>query len=58
MKKSLNDNDKALRARVRLFGNLLGEVLKEQTGDHVFDTVETLRRGFIKLRTRSRLRYR
>jgi len=51
MKKSLNDNDKALRARVRLFGNLLGEVLKEQTGDHVFDTVETLRRGFIKLRT-------
>ncbi|ACX95834.1 phosphoenolpyruvate carboxylase [Halothiobacillus neapolitanus] len=50
MKKNSKDNDKALRARVRLFGNLLGEVLKEQTGDHVFDTVETLRRGFIKLR--------
>ncbi|MBD3817258.1 MAG: phosphoenolpyruvate carboxylase, partial [Halothiobacillus sp.] len=50
MKKNSKDNDIALRARVRLFGNLLGEVLKEQTGDHVFDTVETLRRGFIKLR--------
>lgn len=50
MKKIAKDNDKALRARVRLFGNLLGEVLKEQTGAHVFDTVETLRRGFIKLR--------
>lgn len=46
------DKDKALRARVRLFGNLLGEVLKEQTGERVFDTVETLRRGFIRLRQR------
>ncbi len=44
------DKDKALRARVRLFGNLLGEVLKEQTGQQAFDTIETLRRGFIRLR--------
>jgi len=44
------DKDKALRARVRLFGNLLGEVLQEQTGEQAFDTVETLRRGFIRLR--------
>ncbi|WP_407276425.1 phosphoenolpyruvate carboxylase [Halothiobacillus sp. DCM-1] len=50
MKKIHKSDDKALRARVRLFGNLLGEVLKEQTGEHVFDTVETLRRGFIRLR--------
>ena len=45
-----DDKDKALRARVRLFGNLLGEVLREQTGETVFDTVETLRKGFINLR--------
>ncbi|HER19767.1 MAG TPA: phosphoenolpyruvate carboxylase, partial [Chromatiales bacterium] len=44
------DKDKALRARVRLFGNLLGEVLREQAGETVFDTVESLRRGFIHLR--------
>jgi len=44
------DKDKALRARVRLFGNLLGEVLREQAGEAVFDTVESLRRGFIRLR--------
>lgn len=44
------DKDKALRARVRLFGNLLGEVLKEQAGQAVFDTVESLRKGFIQLR--------
>lgn len=50
MKKQAKNNDKILRARVRLFGNLLGEVLKEQTGEHIFDTVETLRRGFIRLR--------
>lgn len=50
MKKIPKDTDKTLRARVRLFGNLLGEVLREQTSEHVFDTVETLRRGFIRLR--------
>ncbi|MHB1228723.1 MAG: phosphoenolpyruvate carboxylase, partial [Halothiobacillus sp.] len=50
MKENSKDTDKTLRARVRLFGNLLGEVLKEQTSEHVFDTVETLRRGFIRLR--------
>ncbi|MDZ7750423.1 MAG: phosphoenolpyruvate carboxylase [Gammaproteobacteria bacterium] len=44
--------DKELRARVRLFGNLLGEVLAEQTGDHVLKAVETLRRGYIRLRIR------
>ncbi|MFW6021469.1 MAG: phosphoenolpyruvate carboxylase [Guyparkeria sp.] len=44
------DKDKALRARVRLFGNLLGEVLREQAGESVFDIVESLRRGFIRLR--------
>ncbi len=41
--------DKALRSRVKLFGNLLGEVLRSQQGGRVLRAVETLRRGFIKL---------
>ncbi|MGC9456396.1 MAG: phosphoenolpyruvate carboxylase [Halothiobacillaceae bacterium] len=45
-----SDKDKALRSRVRLLGNLLGEVLREQSGEEVLETVETLRRGFIRLR--------
>jgi phosphoenolpyruvate carboxylase len=43
--------DKALRSRVRLFGNLLGEVLREQAGIGVLSAVETLRKGYLKLRT-------
>lgn len=41
--------DKALRSRVKLFGNLLGEVLRAQEGGGVLRAVETLRRGFIRL---------
>ncbi|MGD8616482.1 MAG: phosphoenolpyruvate carboxylase, partial [Gammaproteobacteria bacterium] len=44
--------DKELRARVRLFGNLLGEVLAEQAGQDVLETVETLRTGYIRLRSK------
>jgi phosphoenolpyruvate carboxylase len=44
--------DKELRARVRLFGNLLGQVLASQAGPKVLASVETLRRGYIRLRTR------
>ena len=53
--------DSELRNRVRLFGNLLGEVLHEQAGKDVLSAVETLRRGYIRLRklensnTRARL---
>ena len=43
-------DDKALRSRVRLFGNLLGDILREEAGKDVFAVVETLRRGFIRLR--------
>jgi phosphoenolpyruvate carboxylase len=43
-------NDKLLRSRVRLFGNLLGEVLREQAGAEIFTAVETLRKGYIRLR--------
>jgi len=42
--------DKELRSRVRLFGNLLGEVLATQAGPSVLASVETLRKGYIRLR--------
>ena len=45
-------SDKTLRARVKLFGNLLGEVLHDQEGRKVLDAVETLRKGYIGLRKR------
>ncbi len=43
-------NDKKLRARVKLFGNLLGNVIKKLAGVHVYDAVEKLRKGYISLR--------
>ena len=42
--------DKRLRSHVRLLGNLLGQVIREQNGDALFQTIEILRKGFIKLR--------
>ncbi len=42
--------DKELRARVRLFGDLLGNVLSDQESGLVLSAVETLRKGFIRLR--------
>ncbi len=41
--------DKQLRARVKLFGNLLGNVLLSHAGAKVYDAVEKLRTGFIEL---------
>ena len=41
--------DKQLRARVKLFGNLLGNVLLSQAGVRVYNSVEKLRLGFIAL---------
>lgn len=43
-------SDKQLRSRVKLFGNLLGEVIREHEGPRVLKAVETLRKGFIRLR--------
>jgi len=54
-------SDKQLRARVKLLGKLLGNVLRAQAGGHVLVAVETLRKGYISLqqeespRRRSRL---
>ena len=42
--------DKQLRARVKLFGHLLGNVLLTQAGAKVYDAVEKLRTGFLGLR--------
>lgn len=41
--------DDHLRAQVKLLGTLLGQVLLQFAGEDVFDTVETLRRGFAEL---------
>ncbi|MBT8439079.1 MAG: phosphoenolpyruvate carboxylase, partial [Gammaproteobacteria bacterium] len=41
--------DKQLRSRVKLFGNLLGNVLLSNAGANVYDAVEKLRVGFIEL---------
>jgi len=43
-------SDKQLRARVKLFGHLLGNVLLSQAGAKVYGAVEKLRTGFLGLR--------
>lgn len=42
-------NDKDLRARVKLFGTLLGDVLRKLAGQDIYDAVEKLRTGYISL---------
>ncbi|MGB2869607.1 MAG: phosphoenolpyruvate carboxylase [Bacteroidota bacterium] len=46
------DKQKPLRNNVRMLGNLLGEVLLEQEGRSVFETVETIRKATKSLRAR------
>ena len=46
----IETGDKALRARVKLLGTLLGNILQEQEGRDVLAAVETLRKGYINLR--------
>jgi phosphoenolpyruvate carboxylase len=41
--------DKQLRARVKLLGSLLGEIIETQVGKPILDAVETLRTGYIQL---------
>ncbi|MDT7041739.1 phosphoenolpyruvate carboxylase [Candidatus Nitronereus thalassa] len=45
-------SDKALRARVKLFGHILGETLRDHADHQVFATVEALRKGYIHLQTK------
>jgi len=42
--------DKTLRSRVKLLGMLLGDVVRTQEGQEVFDAVETLRAGYVEIR--------
>ena len=49
-------SDKQLRARVKLLGQLLGNVLRAQAGGHVYAAVETLRRGYISLQDENNAR--
>ncbi len=44
------EDDKELRSRVKLLGNLLGDVLHAQESPDVLAAVEDLRKGFIELR--------
>ncbi|GAB3670189.1 phosphoenolpyruvate carboxylase [Salinisphaera aquimarina] len=46
----LRQQDDELRSQVRSAGALLGDVLRSQARADVFDTVETLRQGYIGLR--------
>ena len=46
----ISANDNQLRSRVRLFGSLLGEILRSQAGEKVYAAVEILRKGYIRLR--------
>ena len=47
----LNESyDKSLRSLVKLLGTLVGDVLRREEGDDVFQVVETLRKGYISLR--------
>lgn len=50
--------DKDLRARVKLFGTLLGDVIRTQAGEHIFNAVETLRKGYIRYSKRDQPRLR
>jgi len=43
-------NDKLLRARVKLLGKILGNIVREHAGQDVLDNVERLRKGYLKLR--------
>ena len=43
-------NDKKLRTRVKLLGNVLGNILRSQAGGRVYVAVEALRKGYVSLR--------
>lgn len=58
MKKTTQPRDQVLRGRVKLLGTLLGNVLKAQAGEAVFEAVEALRTGFIGLRKKESSRKR
>jgi len=42
-------DDKLLRSRVKLLGQILGKIIKNHAGEEVYETVEKLRKGYIAL---------
>ncbi|WP_250519158.1 phosphoenolpyruvate carboxylase [Caballeronia sp. ATUFL_M1_KS5A] len=46
----VSDKDRPLFEDIRYLGRLLGDVLREQEGDAVFDVVETIRKTAVKFR--------
>jgi len=42
-------DDKLLRSRVKLLGQILGKTIRTHAGESVYEAVETLRKGYIKL---------
>src|SRR5450830_638359 len=51
--KSTIDKDAPLKEDIRLLGRLLGDVLREQEGDAVFEVVENIRQTAVRLRRTS-----
>src|SRR5450830_1504336 len=47
------DKDAPLKEDIRLLGRLLGEVLRDQEGDTVFEVVETIRQTAVRFRRES-----
>lgn len=47
------DKDAPLKEDIRLLGRLLGEVLRDQEGDAVFEVVETIRQTAVRFRRES-----
>ncbi|HEY4317950.1 MAG TPA: phosphoenolpyruvate carboxylase [Herbaspirillum sp.] len=45
-----NDKDAPLKEDIRLLGRLLGDVLREQEGDTVYNVVETIRQTAVRFR--------
>jgi phosphoenolpyruvate carboxylase len=45
-----SDKDAPLKEDIRLLGRLLGDVLRDQEGDAVFDVVETIRQTAVRFR--------
>jgi phosphoenolpyruvate carboxylase len=47
---STKDKDAPLKEDIRLLGRLLGDVLRDQEGDAVFEVVETIRQTAVRFR--------
>ncbi|TCS34028.1 phosphoenolpyruvate carboxylase type 1 [Paucimonas lemoignei] len=50
---SASDKDEPLKEDIRLLGRLLGDVLREQEGEAVFNVVETIRQTAVRFRRES-----